>query len=509
MNNLYNPTSRSKQTNNYLPYYPENPNAFMDGEVEKAQHIGLSLATENPIGAGIVNAMVNGVIGEGLKLETFIDKTLLKGVSESRIAKIQETIESYWKTWSQSPEMCDFYGQNSLGGIESIALKAVVSEGDGLLNVKIVKDGSMYYPQIQWIDGLYVATPPDKYGQKNIVNGVEIDDKGRDVAYWVKESKGNDLNITYKRCKAKSHSRDYNQFTLIRFNEIQQGLLRGRSLLTAAKELLIQSNRFIESEVTKAVLQASFTMFITKEKDVIADPNTSVTSEFENAAREANSEDRQIEESDEEDRAVTVRPGAVNELNPGEGIVTSETKAPTAAFNEFINTVLTLVGMSVNIPYEKLKKVYNSNYSASQASIQEASIGFNAYRRDFATKFMRPIYIAFVDTLVLQGLIDCPEYETNIFARNAWRGSIWYGSPMLNIDPVKNIKTSIMSVNAGLSTKEQETRKLNGGDYQSNIKRRAQEVKYENKMMPEDTKVESTKVEENPKDPTTKSTEEG
>jgi len=494
VNNLYSQESRSKQTNNYNPSYDDNPNAYMDYEVEKAQSVGLNLITENPIGAGIVNAFTNGVLGNGLKLESFIDKNLLKGVSEKQINTIQNTIESYWKIWSRTPEMCDFYQKSSLAGIETMALRSIIGEGDGLLHVAIKRNGNRYYPQVQWIDGTSVVTPPDKFGQKNIVSGVEIDSKGRDVAYYVKETNGNDLNITYKRCSIKSKVRDYKAFQLVKFNEVQQGMVRGRSMLIPVKDLLIQSGRYVESEVTKAIIQSYMTFFITQDKEAEESPDEKSTIEEIVSAGSTVNEEGEIEES--EDRVMGLGPGVINQLKPGENAILPESKAPTAGFKEFMEMLLKLTGMAVNIPYEVLLKSFNSSYSASQASLQEAARGWEIFRDEFVTKFMMPIYIAFVDCLVLQGIITCKGYETDIYAKYSWLGSNWHGAATLNIDPVKNAKAAIMAINANLTTREQESRKLYGNDWPSTINRLSKEKEVIDKLMPESPTESETTVTE-------------
>jgi len=490
MNNLFNPESRSKQTNNFRPTYSDNPNAYIDSDVSKAQAIGLNLLTENPIGAGIANAFANGVLGNGLKLESFINRSLLKGVSESEISKIQETIEAYWDVWSATPSMCDHYQKNSLAAIETMALKSIIGEGDGLLHVGIVRDGNAYYPQIQWIDGTAIETPPEKFGQKNIVSGVEIDNKGRDVAYYVRESQGNDLNVTYKRCPVKSKVRNITAFQLVKFNEIQQCVVRGRSMLIPVKDLLIQSGRYIESEVVKAIIQSYMTFFITQEKDVEEQPGKSTAEEIAEGGI-VNDEGSEYEE-DEDDRELGLGPGLINQLRPGENAVLPESKAPTAGFREFMETLLKLVGMAVNIPYESLLKSFNSSYSASQASLQEAARGYAIFRNEFEIKFMKTIYSAFVDCLILQGVIKCKGYEDDIYARSSWLKANWHGPAILNIDPVKNAKAANLAINANLTTREIESRKLYGNEWSSVIKRLGKEAKEIKKNLPVEEKEEDS-----------------
>lgn len=480
MANYYNPTSRSKQTTNFRPYYPDNRNAFMDSEVKDAQNIGLNLATENPIGAGIVNALINGVLGDGLKLESYIKRELLKDVDSEIIEKTQKTIESYWDIWSKSPTLCDHYQKNDLSSIETIALRSIIGEGDGLLHIKIAKEGDMFFPQIQWINGSMIATPPDKFGQVNILSGVEVDSQGRDTAYYVKQMNGNSIDIDYKRCPVYSKTRNSLAFQMVRFNEIQQGIARGRSLLIPCKDLIIQIDRFTQAEITKAIIQSLMTFFITQDKesddttpdtleDIVRNSSLNEKEEVENSVSNISSTTENIMH--------TMNGSTIVALNPGEKIELPESNAPTANFKEFINTILVQIGMSVNIPSDVLQKSFNSSYSSSQASLQEAARGYKSFRGNFITKFMNPIYEAFVDCLILQGVIECKGYEDNIFLKKAWTNASWNPPTILNIDPLKNVKAYDMAVKSNFITREQASQELYGNKWESTIIRLADEKK--------------------------------
>ena len=50
-------------------------------------------------------------------------------------------------------------------------------------------------------------------------------------------------------------------------------------------------------------------------------------------------------------------------------------------------------------------------------------------------------------------------------------GSEWIGAPAGQLDPIKEITAAVMAIENGLSTREAETIKLNGGQFTANIDR--------------------------------------
>ena len=70
-----------------------------------------------------------------------------------------------------------------------------------------------------------------------------------------------------------------------------------------------------------------------------------------------------------------------------------------------------------------------------------------------------------------RGRISAPAFFTDPLIRQAYLGSEWIGAPAGQLDPTKEITAAVMAIENGLSTREAETIKLNGGQYTANIDR--------------------------------------
>lgn len=484
LESVYTPTSRSKQVMNYHPDFLDNLNFYVGYEVDQSQDTGLGLLADNPIGSGIIKTLVDGTIGNGLDIETAVMEDLLPGVPTDVIDKFRKTVEAMWRVYSRSAAMCDFYGEMNLAQMERLALLMGAAEGDCLEHIGIADVDGLYLPRIQIISGRLVSSP-FYCDTESIVAGVERDRHGRTVAYHVAQVSPTEA-MAEKWVRRPRHSKTGRlMFNLIKFNEIEAGLVRGRSIFNPVKELIIQTGRFTEAEVTKAIIQACITLFIEKSDETIEDPVDGGLTAIEDS-RVTDPQTSTPEGAP--DDPITLAPGAAYDLSPGEKAHLAESTAPVAEFKEFMEGLLKIVGTAVGIPYEVLLKCFNSNYSASRAAIQDAARAWGIWRDEFAAKFLKPIYTQFVYCLVKQGLVEAPGYlDGNPFVKAAWEGVVWHGPAILDIDPIKSVTASKLAIDAGLSTHEIEARKLYGNDFDANIKRLGEELRMfaENGVNPE------------------------
>jgi lambda family phage portal protein len=95
--------------------------------------------------------------------------------------------EGAWRQWAGS-EACDAEGRNDFAGIQKLVQRALVQDGEALIRRRIRKpeDGLPIPIQLQVLEGDYLdSSRTERLKEGRIVNGVEYDDSGRRVAYWL------------------------------------------------------------------------------------------------------------------------------------------------------------------------------------------------------------------------------------------------------------------------------------------------------------------------------------
>ena len=102
----------------------------------------------------------------------------------------------WWSEWCQFPDLTSL---QPLSSIQSLIARTWFVDGE----VFILKTKGSSMPRIQLIESHRVGTPPRQWDQEGrlLVDGVEMDKRGRPAAYWVRD--GFDFE-DYRRIPAES-----------------------------------------------------------------------------------------------------------------------------------------------------------------------------------------------------------------------------------------------------------------------------------------------------------------
>lgn len=473
---IYQQTNDTQKTSNFRANYPLNPDATISSWLLKAsKDEALKLSTENSVGSGLVNCMVDGTIGSGLSLESVVSSNILK-TSKKKIAKNSQLIEEYWNLWAKTPEACDVLGENTFGAMTRVAGFNAYATGDVLQFIGIHNWNGIYVPYVRYYDGRSVMNKDNAANTERMVSGVRLDANGKAIGYTIKSEKA-PYQYDYKNVERFSNypgsTLQRLQYNLILTGKVQPNQRRGRPLVLPAMNDIIMMSKFSEAELVKAVIHSYITAFVERDKDLLnINPNPSASDD---AFLGTLDRDKQVGETGAKEAPITMGPGYIQTLAPGEKITLPESKSPVADFWKFMEGQLKMIAMAVGIPYEVALQVFNSNYSASQAAIQAAARKWDIERKAFAMQAMQPVYELMVWLLDMQGLINCPGYQSDPFVRAAWNNANWHGPVVLNIDPIKNATAATLRLNNMTSTYEDECRLL-GKDFDKVLERRKQEA---------------------------------
>jgi capsid protein len=168
-------------------------------------------------------------------------------------------------------------------------------------------------------------------------------------------------------------------------------------------------------------------------------------------------------------------------LAPGEKVNTANPGRPNQAFDPFILAILRQVGVALEIPYEILIHHFSASYSASRAAMIEAWRFFRNRRAWLAQNFCQIVYENWLAEAVALGRVKAPGFFASYDLRRAYCGTIWIGDAPGQIDPQKEVGAAKERVELGVSTLDEETVNLTGGDFERNYPR----IVKERRMMRE------------------------
>ncbi|MCD8201263.1 MAG: phage portal protein [Clostridia bacterium] len=444
---------------------------------------GRMLYMSSPIATSAINTNRTKVVGTGLELKSAIDRDVL-GLSAEAAKEWRRHTEQEFRLWADRKQNCDAIGLNNFADLQQLAVVCWLQSGDVFPLLKHYDPTPLnpYSLRIHMIEADRVRTPVD-FGAgviglttegiaangNHIYDGVEVDDNGMVVAYYVHSTYPFEQTLTapdtYTRVLAYGEQTGLPNILHV-MNSERCDQYRGITYLAQVIEPLLQLRRYTESELMAALVQSFFTAWIVTDTNKSEIPFNEVGSGDIAGVPSSNPMMDNLSRSPNE---YEMGPGTVAHLDDGEDIKFGSPNIPTSGFNEFVSTFCKLIGAGLNLPYDVLIKEYNSSYSASRAALLDAWDDFKMRRSWLVSNFCQPVYEVWLAEAVARGRINAPGFFDDPLIRAAWCEAQWIGPVQASLDPKKEVQAAILQIQNGIKTHEQVTSEFGGGDWYDNV----------------------------------------
>jgi lambda family phage portal protein len=431
------------------------------------------LAMNAPIGTAAVNVTRTNVVGAGLIPKPKIDYEFL-GISQEEAMALQQKIKKEFDLWA-SGTFCDANDQHSFYELQQIAFADWLKNGEefALIQYEDEQEYMPYQLRIKLIEADRVCSPGSmnaeyfgyditKKDGNVIMNGLELDQKGKVVAYWISSTfpgeHSNTKRQTWTRV-AKRGSKTGNQNILHVFNAERAEQYRGVPFLAPVIHIIKQMTRYTEAEVMAAVVNSMFALFVTTE-----------TGNDMGGFGGVDEEDDMTPASRDDDDHIKLGTGTVSFLKDGESIQAVESAHPGGNYGSFIESMAMQVGAALEIAPEVLLKKFNASFSASKGAINETWKSFTMRRKWFVNDFCQQIYDMWFSEAVAKGRINAPGYFLDPMIAKAYTKATWNGTAQGYLNPVAEVNAAVTRIQNGLSTHEDECAAMNGSDFEDNIR---------------------------------------
>lgn len=435
-----------------------------------------------PTAAAALKTLRTNVVAGGLMPSPQIDAEYLKLTNEQAEA-LQAQILREFALWADT-KICDADRMDNFYQLQQLAFLSYIMSGDvfALLPMK-EHPGQPYSLRVRIIEADRVCSPDgyDRlvpcevkgYKVHSIVQGVETDEDGMVVAYWIYNhhplsSLANQAGkLEWTRVEAYGSSGRPNVLHVM--NRERPGQRRGVPVLAPVLEALKQLGRYTEAEITAAVISAMFTVFI-----------QSATVQTGKPIGEAIPPEQLIDAQDQ--GSIELGNGAIVALNPGETVEFADPKHPNSGYDAFYSTMVREISSGLEIPPEVLEKQFTQNFSSARGSLNEFWRTCGMQRDWFSDDFCQPIYEALLAEAVARGRIQAPGFFSDPVIRKAYTDCKWNGPARTAMNPSQEVEAAVKRVEAGFSTAEEETAQLTGGDFNRNIRKRVIEAQRKRKV---------------------------
>lgn len=421
------------------------------------------LALNSPVGAAIINSLVSGTIGSGLKLFPRIKAKALN-ISNDDARIWSRRVKNEFNLWANNPLNCDFLRRNNFYEMQSIAFRAMLTDGDSfvLFKRKNPAPHAPYSLRLQIINALRVSNPTLNLagnqiemlmGNNKIVNGIEVDRHGVMVAVWIANRVWDEFDalepaLKWQRVRWFGNASGCRNVLHICRDEVPDQF-RGTPVLSKVIESLKQLSRYADAELSSAIIKSFFSIFfIQKDRDYT----------FNQITGQENREPLDVSEFKLGDPSVTSLPVGVD-------VKAVDSSKTQDTFQSFTDSFLKQICAACNLPAEIVLKEFNASYSASRAAILQSQEEFRTRRENFIVDFLQPVYELFLTEAVATGRITAPSFFEDPLTRQLWLNAEWLSETSHTLDPVKEAQASILRIKNGLSTYKKEIATSSGRDF--------------------------------------------
>ena len=400
-----------------------------------------SLEANSDMAESAIGSIVRNSVGTGIQPQA---RTPDDGINKK--------LEELWKEWTKQ-ENCDITGQQTFYEIQELLLRRKVVDGESM--VRKVYDKSARIPlKLQLIKpdllDSYLLTAPKT--NRIIRSGIELNDYLKPVAYWI-QRKSPDGYITYQSDRVPADQ------ILHLWRKKHADQIRGISELATSIQRISETDEYLRAETIAAKIAACYAVFI-----------TTVTPAGGGAVG------RQTQTKDKEGKPLeSIRPGMISKLRPGENISAANPGRSATTAGDYVKIQQQLAGSGLGLSYELVSRDF------SKATFSSARQGHLEDRRTFLpiqgymiAHCCRPIWEAFVEAVVLAGLVKIPGYWTN---KEAYLSADWITPGWEWIDPQKEANADVTLMKNGGMTLQQWCAGR-GYDWEAQLQQMAKEKKY-------------------------------
>lgn len=409
---------------------------------------------------GLIRRLITNEINTGLHLEAQPEEAIL-GLEEDSLAEWTEDVENRFALWERDPWLCDHAEMHSFGALQSIARMESLIVGDVLVMMR--QNRATGTPRIQLINGSSVRTPPGarvRAGHR-VTHGVEIDPQGRHVAFWVTQADGTSLRVP-----AYGERSGRRLAWLVYGTDRRLDDVRGKPILSLILQSLREIDRYRDSAQRKAVLNSMLAMFVSKSEERAGTrPLTAGAVRRDSVV----ANDGSAGQSPRRFAVAEHIPGLVlDELQVGEEPKAFPSNGTDERFGVFEESIIQAVAWANEIPPEILRLSFSSNYSASQAAINEFKMYLNKVRTSFGNAFCQPIYVEWLVAAALARKINAPGLleawrSSRLYDEfGAWSAADWSGHIKPAVDMSKLVRGYDALIASGLITRDRAARELTG-----------------------------------------------
>ncbi len=448
---------------------PDNElNPFRDTIVARSR----DLVHNDGWAAGVITRVTDNAIGTNFRPITKPDyrflarETGISGFDHEWAKDFGRAVDAHWRSWADDPgHYCDASRNLTFGQMMRVGFRHELIDGDALALMPVIKERvgygrGRYGTAVQIIDPDRLSNPQQVYDQQTMRGGVEVDQYGATVAYHIRKAHQGDWwaaadSLTWVRVPRETL---YGRSMVVHhFVADRAGQHRGGAgIFTPVMQRLKMLIKYDGSELDAAIINAIFAAYVESPMDPTLVKQAMGGDESEIDAGGSLSGYQEDRMQFARMNGIALNGAAIPHLFPGEEIKTVAATRPTSNFAAFENAVLRNVASGVGLSAQQVSNDWSDvNYSSARGAMLEAWKTLERRRDHFAEGFASPIRTCWLEECFAVDDLPLPAGAPEFMEfRQAYARCRWMGPGRGWIDPVAEVKGAVMSLDAGLTTLE-------------------------------------------------------
>ena len=366
------------------------------------------------------------VIGSGLRFSSAPESfylTELAARGDEYIKDVRRKIDSFWQICYDST-VFDITHQRSLSTLMSDIFESWLVDGEVFLAFNIVDDGDLTPLRIKMILPESVKNPGGVVNNKTLADGIEFDEHGQPIAYYVDNERIDRYGKESKRI----------QILHLKNGQMVRGIPFFAAVLQEAK--LLQDYQM--HELQKMALGSQIFMGATG----------NMAQKMDVSGIAALQQSTPLQPSG----FVDLGRAGVNllKINDNSTLVDLPTPRPADKYAEFVSSQHQRMSAGMGLPASIVNKKIDASYSAARFEAQLTELEVVTYREKFIDSFLKPLWQEWFKLSVADNIFSFVVNFSRKIEQEAWMSVEILGRSLPDLNPYQEAKALQLLIETGL-----------------------------------------------------------
>jgi len=447
-------------------------NDYLGKELPRIRARSRWLFRNNPHANSWRNALINYVIGTGIRLQMQARQMVVTEDGDLR-AQFLDNYNAYvrdlFNEWGEDVDVnASVSAPESFVNVQQLAFGKLIEDGEYFIHPVIDATNSVVPFRMEIIEPDSLNESMTSYQDNPIKMGVELDaNSWKPVAYWIYSARKQSASYV----RVNKTLRVPAEEIIHVFPKLRPRQVRGVPLLAAVTQRFFDLDEYTDAELISCQLAAMVSVFIEQAPDQAQDgileesSGASITDVAGNPISD-------------------MQPGMIGKLAPGAKPHILAPQKPGATFDMFTRYQMRSLaaGGEFGMSYTTMTRdTENLSHAGGRLAQLMDFQGFRRLQEWFAAKHCKSIFCQWFDAAVMAGKVTAPGYYTEpgkyFWRRHAWMPGGWHRG----VNPLQDAEASVASMRAGITSPDDECAAL-GLDAEAQLHKIARYRKLANEL---------------------------